>query len=64
MCNGDIYRMKIQYIRGRLLAGVIDYDTAKAEAAPVIAEMNAKGAEIAQKYGRRYKPLTFGYLMR
>lgn len=64
MCNGDIFRAKINYIKGRLQAGVIDYDTAKAEAAPVIAEMNARGAEIAKKYGMRHKPLTFGYLMR
>lgn len=64
MCNGDMFREKINYIKGRLQAGVIDYETAKAEAAPVIAEMNEKGAEIAKKYGRKYKPLTFGYLMR
>ena len=64
MSNGDIYKAKINYIKGRLREGVIDYDTAKAEAAPVIAEMNAKGAEIAKKYGMRHKPLTFGYLMR
>jgi hypothetical protein len=64
MCNGDINRAKIEYIRGRLLAGVIDYETAKAEAAPVIAEMNARGAEIARKYGQRFRPFSFGYLMR
>jgi hypothetical protein len=64
MCNGDIIRAKIEYIRGRLLAGVIDYETAKAEAAPVIAEMNAKGAEIARKHSMRFRPFTFGYLMR
>lgn len=64
MCNGDLYRAKINNIRARLLTGAIDYDTAKAEAKPIIAEMNAKGAEIAKKYGRKYKPLTFGYLMR
>jgi hypothetical protein len=64
MCNGDIIRAKIEYIRGRLMAGVIDYETAKAEAAPVIAEMNRKGAEIARKHGMRFRPFTFGYLMR
>lgn len=64
MCNGDLYRAKINDIRARLITGVIDYDTAKAEAMPIIAEMNAKGAEIAKKYGRKFKPFTFGNLMR
>lgn len=64
MCKGDIVRAKIEDIRARLMLGVIDYDTAKAEAAPIIAEMNRKGAEIAKKYNQRFRKFTFGYLMR
>ena len=64
MSNGEIYREKIKDIRARLMVGVIDYETAKAEATPIIAEMNEKGAAIAKKYGRRFRPFTFGYLMR
>ena len=37
---------------------------AKAEAEPIIKEMNAKGKEISKKYGQRFKPFTFAYLMR
>ena len=64
MCNGDLYRAQINNIRVKLMTGAIDYETAKVEAMPIIAEMNKKGAEIAKKYGRKHKPFTFGYLMR
>ncbi len=62
--NGEIYRAKIRDIRARLLVGEIDHKTAKTEAMPIIAEMNARGAEIAKKYGQRYRPLSFAALMR
>lgn len=44
--------------------GIIDYYEAKAEAEPIIAEMNTKGKEIAKKFGQRFKPFTFAYLIR
>lgn len=44
--------------------GIIDYYQAKAEAEPIIQEMNEKGKVIAKKFGQRFKPFTFAYLIR
>ncbi len=51
-------------LRGRLLAGIIDYDTAKMEARSVIDEMNDEGRRIAKKYGKRFKSFSFANLVR
>lgn len=58
------YREKIRQIKSRMLQGQITYEQAKAEAAPIIKEMNDKAKAIASKYGKRHTPLTFTYVMR
>ena len=58
------YRQLINDIKFKMQVGIIDYYQAKAEAEPIIAEMNAKGKEIAKKFGQRFKPFTFTYLIR
>ena len=58
------YRDKIQFYRSQYLHGEIDLDTAKKLVEPLLVVMNEYGKEIAKKYGRKYKPLTFGYVMR
>lgn len=62
--NGQDYRNAIEYIRFKMIKGLITYDEAKAEAKPIIDEMNKKGFEIAKKYNRRFKKFTFASLMR
>lgn len=62
--NGQHYADAISKIRAKLIHGVISYDEAKKEAAPIIAEMNKIGAEIAKKYNRRPTIFTFSSLMR
>lgn len=64
LTNGTQNRMRIEDIRFRLQTGEISYEQAKAEAKPIIAKMNARGAEIARESGFRYKPLSFTGLMR
>jgi histidinol dehydrogenase len=57
-------RNALEEIKARMLAGEITPDEAKAEAQPIIDAINARGAEIAKEYGRKFKKLTFAYLMR
>lgn len=58
------YKHLIEEIKIKLQIGSIDYYEAKAEAEPIIAEMNIKGKEIAKKFNQKFKPFTFAYLMR
>lgn len=58
------YRQLLNDIKFKMQVGLIDYYQAKAEAEPIIAEMNNKGKEIAKKFGQRFKPFTFAYLIR
>jgi hypothetical protein len=51
-------------IRKRMLSGVISYDQAKAEAAPIITAINAQSAIIAKKYNKRASKLSFAAIMR
>lgn len=62
--NGQDYRNAIEHIRFKMIKGLITYDEAKAEAQPIIDEMNKKGLEVAKKYGRRFTKFTFSTLMR
>lgn len=57
-------RLKMAEIRTKLLRGYITYDQAKTEAQPILARINARGAELARKHGFKYRPLTFASLMR
>lgn len=57
-------RAEIAYIRCRLVCGLLSYEQARAEAAPIIARMNAVGARIARESGVKYRPITFTGLMR
>lgn len=58
------YRQLLNDIKFKMQVGLIDYYQAKSEAEPIIAEMNEKGKEIAKKFGQRFKPFTFAYLIR
>lgn len=58
------YRATIQAIRGTYLRGEITYEEAQDKVEPLLVEMNKKGAEISKASGRRFKPLTFGYVFR
>lgn len=57
-------RDTIERIRHRLNAGTISYDEARAEAQPVIDEMNARIIEIGKEFGIKPKLLSFKGLMR
>lgn len=52
-------REKISDIKRRFKAGEIDYYQAKAEAEPVLKEINAKAVEIAKKYGKKPRTINF-----
>lgn len=61
---GNNYRQILNDIKFKMQLGVINYYEAKAEAEPIIAEMNTKGRKIAKKFGQKFKPFTFAYLIR
>lgn len=44
--------------------GQITYAEAKEKAKPILDEINAKSKEIAKKYGRSHRNLTFEEIMR
>lgn len=58
------YREKILLIRSEYLQGRIDLDTAKANVQPLLDTMNKRGEKISKQFGKKYRPLTFGYVFR
>lgn len=62
--RGHSNRRMLSDIRRRMLAGTITYAEARAEAKPIIDEMNARAKELAKEYGVRFKPFSFAALMR
>lgn len=58
------YRSQILHIRSSYLRGDITLEQAREVVGPLLEEMNNKGAEIAKKFGKKYKKLTFGYVFR
>ena len=51
-------------IRDRLMLGQITYDEAKAEAEPIIADINKTAVELAKKYGMKPQLVSFQSIMR
>ncbi len=58
MTNAAKYRENLADIRARMLRGYITVAEAKAEAQPILDEMNTKGKELAKKYSKTFKPLN------
>ena len=48
----------------RVNTGDLSYEDGKALAKPYLDIMNKKGAEIALKHGKRFKPFTWSYMLR
>lgn len=57
-------RENIDRIKAELRAGTISYDDAKAAITEQLKTVNARGAQIAKKYGKRYRPITAQETMR
>lgn len=57
-------RAKIAEIKGKLQAGQITYDEATEQANKVLEAINAKGKEIAKKYGKRYHAISSREILR
>jgi len=57
-------RAKLDEIRSRMNRGLLSVVEAKAEAQPIIDQMNHTAERIAKEHGRKFKKFTFGYLMR
>lgn len=57
-------REDIAEIKKALALGYISYDEAKIEAKPVLDRINKKGKEIAKKYNKNYRPITFIEIIR
>ena len=57
-------RAEIDHVRKLLLSGAITLDQAKEQTRERIAEMNARGKEIASRHGKKFRPFTFTSLMR
>jgi hypothetical protein len=57
-------RETINNIKRRYQLGELSREAAKAEAEPVIHDINERGARIAKKWKKQYAPQTFIGLMR
>lgn len=62
--SGADYRNILETIKIKMLHGYLTYDEAKAEAEPIIEEMNQKAKDIALRHRRKHKKFTFSSLMR
>jgi ribosomal protein S11 len=58
------HTQELHNIKMWMMMGAITYDKAKEMAAPHIAAMNEKAAEIAKKYGVKPRKVTFAAFMR
>lgn len=54
----------LERIKGLLLSGQIDYDTAKQSAQTHLNKMNEKAKEVAKKHNRKHNPFNFSSFMR
>lgn len=57
-------REEIGNIKLALNLGQLTYAEAKEQAKPILDEINAKSRELAKKYGRSHRNLTFEEIMR
>ena len=57
-------RAKIDQIKADLHNGRIDYAEATRQTNEILEAVNAKGQQIAKKYGKRYRPITAREVLR
>ena len=57
-------RAELDAIRVQLCYGVITYDEAEELAKPWLEKLNAKGKEVAKRYGKKFHAFTFTEIMR
>ena len=57
-------QQELSHIILRVTTGGLEYDEAKAMALPFLDIINKRGAEIAKKHKRRYRPMSWGYACR
>jgi len=57
-------RRVINEIKTELDMGKITYEQAKVKAAPVLAEINGIGRDLAKKYGIKHRDISFNEIMR
>ena len=57
------FRNKILEVKAKMLGG-LSYSEAVKELQPYLNEMNIRGEAIAKEYGKKFKKLTFNYIMR
>jgi hypothetical protein len=48
----------------RVSTGGLSYEEGKAQAGPLLDIINTRGKEIAKKYKKSYRPLTWGFALR
>lgn len=59
----ELAQQVIEDVRVKLRRGA-QYEACMLEAEPALEIINQKGAEIAKQHGRKFKKLSFSYLMR
>lgn len=57
-------REEITRIKNALAFGEITYAEAQEQAAPTLKKINEKAKELAKKYNRRHRDITFAEIMR
>ena len=62
--QAEFNRQQIANIKRALILGWINYEEAELQAKPILENINTRGREIAKKYGRKYREITFTEVMR
>ena len=57
-------RQELSHIVLRVSTNGLSYDEGKALAVPLLDIINKRGAEIAKKHKKPFRPLSFGYALR
>ena len=57
-------RQTIEAYKSLYHGGKISYEELIRCVEPMVQEMNEKGKEIAKKHGKRFTPMTVGYILR